>query len=198
MTTDYALQVEVYPATAERWPDLEQILSQRRATSSCWCMFWRLRRTDFSKLTDDEKKAALKAHTADRLAPGVLAYVDGKVIGWCSVGPRENFVALENSRILKRVDDTPVWSIVCFFVDTPFRKKGVMAELLRGAVRYAEQNGAQVIESYPLEMQSDKLAGQKLHGFSGYMGIASVFRAAGFVKVSDASETQVIMRYTVA
>jgi GNAT superfamily N-acetyltransferase len=107
-------------------------------------------------------------------------------------------VALENSRILKRVDDTPVWSIVCFFVDTPFRKKGVMAELLRGAVRYAEQNGAQVIESYPLEMQSDKLAGQKLHGFSGYMGIASVFRAAGFVKVSDASETQVIMRYTVA
>jgi hypothetical protein len=29
------------------------------------------------------------------------------------------------------------------------------------------------------------------------MGIASIFRAAGFVKVADASETQLIMRYTV-
>jgi GNAT superfamily N-acetyltransferase len=198
MTTHPALQVDVYPATAERWPDLELLFSARRATSSCWCMFWRLRRTDFSRQTDDEKKAALQAHTAGRLAPGVLAYVAGKAIGWCSVGPREDFVALEHSRILKRLDDQPVWSIVCFFVATPFRKKGVMAELLRGAVAYAKQNGAQVIESYPLDLQSHQPAGQKLPGFNSYMGIASVFQAAGFVKVSAASETQVMMRYTVA
>ena len=72
-----------------------------------------------------------------------------------------------------------------------------MSELLRGAVKYDKQKGAEIIEGYPIDMQTDKLAGQKLNSYSGYMGIASVFRAAGFVKVADASETQLIMRYTV-
>jgi hypothetical protein len=72
-----------------------------------------------------------------------------------------------------------------------------MLELLRGAVKYAEQQGAKIIEGHPIDMQTDKLAGQKLNSYSGYMGIASIFRAAGFIKVADASETQRIMRYTV-
>ncbi len=46
-------------------------------------------------------------------------------------------------------------------------------------------------------MQAPKLAGQKLTGCSGYMGIASVFREIGFVEAGRASETQLIMRYTV-
>jgi GNAT superfamily N-acetyltransferase len=135
--------------------------------------------------------------TTNNHVAGVLAYMDEKPIGWCSVSPRKDYAALENSRILKRIDDKPVWSIVCFFVAKPFRSKGVMAELLRGALRYAIHQGAQIVEGYPIDMQTHKLAGQTLNSYSGYMGIASLFRASGFIKVADASETQLIMRYTV-
>jgi GNAT superfamily N-acetyltransferase len=159
-------------------------------------MFWRLRRVDFNKLDGEGRKVVLKNMTMNNEVPGVLAYLDGQPIGWCSIGPRQGFAALENSRILKRMDDVPVWSIVCFFVAKPYRKSGIMSKLLHGAVDYAVGQGAQVVEGYPIDMLSHKLAGQTLTGFSGFMGIASVFKLAGFMQVGQASETQLIMRYT--
>ena len=143
------------------------------------------------------RKTLLKNLTSNNQVPGLLAYIGDQPIGWCSIGPREDFGSLERSRTLKRIDTTPVWSIVCFFVAKPYRNKGILSKLLYGAVEYAEQKGAQVIEGYPIDMQTHKLSGQTLKGYSGYMGIASVFTAAGFVKVAEANETQLIMRYTV-
>jgi GNAT superfamily N-acetyltransferase len=160
-------------------------------------MFWRLERAEFKKLRGEGTRAVLKEMTDRNEVPGLLAYVDGKLAGWCSIGPRESYRALEKSRILKRVDDAPVWSIVCFFVDKAFRKQGVMYGLLHGAITYASAKGAKIVEGYPIDTQSPKLAGRKLTGCGGYMGIAAAFREAGFVEAGRASETQLIMRYTV-
>ncbi len=186
--------LEIHPATADRWPDLEALFGEKGAYAGCWCMFWRLRRTDFKKMQGEGTKAVLKEMTCKNEVAGLIAYVDGHPAGWCSLGPREDYAALEKSRILTRVDDQPVWSVVCFFMAKPFRKKGLMSALLQGAVQYAREHGATILEGYPLDMQSPQLAGQKLNTFGGYMGIASVYRAAGFVEVGRASETQVIMR----
>lgn len=161
-------------------------------------MFWRLNRAEFKSLKGEGTKAVLKTMTENNDVAGVLAYVDEKPVGWCSVSPRHEYAALENSRILKRVDDTPVWSVVCFFVAKPFRQRGIMAKLLRGAVAYAEQQGAAVIEGYPIDMQCEKLVGQTLGSYAGYMGVAAAFREVGFIEVANASETQLIMRYTTA
>jgi hypothetical protein len=190
-------KLDVYPATAERWHDLERLFGPKGAYAGCWCMFWRLERSDFKQLKGEGTKAVLKDLTCHDQVPGVLAYADGQPVGWCSIGPRQTYTALENSRILKRLDDQPVWSVVCFFVDKAHRQHGAMLDLLRGAVKYAKSQGAQVVEGYPIDMQTPKLAGQKLSSYAGYMGIASVFRALGFVEAGRASETQLIMRYTV-
>jgi GNAT superfamily N-acetyltransferase len=195
--TSVTPDIKIYPATAERWKDIETLFGPKGAYAGCWCMFWRLDRADFKRLKGEGTKAVLKEMTSRNEVAGLLAYVDGEPAGWCSIGPREDYAALENSRILKRIDEAPVWSIVCFFIAKPFRNQGVMAGLLRGAVEYAEQHGAQVIEGYPIDMQTDKLAGERLSSYSGYMGIASAFRAVGFMEVANASETQLIMRYTI-
>jgi GNAT superfamily N-acetyltransferase len=189
--------VSVVPAIAERWPDMEQLFGEHGAYAGCWCMFWRLDRAEFKKLKGEGTKAEMRHLVLNDRVPGVLAYVGDEAVGWCSIGPRENFAALESSRILKRVDDQPVWSIVCFFVTKPARTKGLMQALISGAVDYARQQGAHIIEGYPIDMQTPLLAGQKLVGYAGYMGIASAFREVGFVEVGRASETQLIMRYTI-
>ena len=190
-----ATKFEVYPASAERWSDLEKVFGEHGAYAGCWCMFWRLNRADFKQLRGDGTKAVLHEITTKGEVPGLLVYDQGQAVGWCSIGPREGYPALENSRILKRIDEQPAWSIVCFFVTKKYRGKGVMVALLRGAVDYARQQGAKIVEAYPIDMQSPKLAGQKLTSYSGYMGIDSVFRDVGFVEVGRASETQLIMRY---
>jgi GNAT superfamily N-acetyltransferase len=142
-------------------------------------------------------KAVLKDMTCRNEVAGLLAYIDDQPAGWCSISPKEDYLALENSRILKRIDETPVWSIVCFFISWPYRNQGVMVQLLRGAIDYAQEKGIQVIKGCPIDMQTEKLAGQTLSSNSGYISVASVFRAAGFVKMADASETQLIMRYAI-
>ena len=190
-------KIEILPLTTKRWVDAVTLFGERGGYAGCWCMFWRLDRADFKKLRGGGTREILHQMTDQKQEPGLITYVDGKAAGWCSVGPRENYVALENSRILKRVDDQPVWSIVCFFVDKSFRKQNLMAEMLRGAVAYAKKHGAKIVEGYPIDMQTEKLAGQKLSSYAGYMGIASAFREVGFVKVDHASETQLIMRYTI-
>lgn len=188
--------IEVVPATAERWDDLEALFGRSGAAGGCWCMFWRLDRANFKKMKGEGTRGVLKAMTLNNEVPGVLAYDGSRAVGWCSIGPREDFAALENSRLLKRIDDQPVWSIVCFFVSKDYRGQGVSRALLAGAVQYALSKGAAIVESYPIDLQSELLAGQRLTGYSGYMGIASVFRSLGFVECARVSGTQRIMRYT--
>jgi GNAT superfamily N-acetyltransferase len=184
--------VAFHPLTPERWHDLEALFGERGAYGGCWCMWWRLTRSQFEKQKGEGNKKALKAIVDSGQIPGLLAYAKGEPIAWCSVGPRETYPALERSRVLKRIDDEPVWSIVCFFVAKPFRRHGLMAQLLRAAVDYAREHGAKIVEGYPVESK-----GARLSGFEGFTGVVSVFREAGFVEVLRRSEKRPIMRYLV-
>jgi GNAT superfamily N-acetyltransferase len=190
-------KVETYPLTKDRWKDMTALFGEQGGYSGCWCMFWRLDRADFKKLRGAGTKEILHQMAVKNQEPGLITYIQEKPVGWCSIGPRENYIALENSRILKRVDDKPVWSIVCFFVDKTARKQGLMTTMLSEAIRYAKKRGAKFVEGYPIDMQSEKLTGQKLNSYAGYMGIAAAFREAGFVEAGRASETQLIMRYKI-
>ena len=190
-------QLMTYPVTPERWVNLETLFGNHGAYSGCWCMFWRLRRSEFARMKAEDNKTILQGIVKNGEVPGILAYDHDQPIGWCSIDWRENYRALENSRILKRIDNQPVWSIVCFFVDRRYRGKGIMTKLIKGAIDYAIQQGAKIIESYPIDLQSPKLAGKNLTGCGGYMGIASAFKDIGFEEVRRVSETQLIMRYYV-
>jgi GNAT superfamily N-acetyltransferase len=189
MSTSDALSVAVHPATAARWHDLETLFGEQGADAGCWCMFWRLGPAPFKERPVSEHKEALKGLVEGGQVPGLLLYGDGQAMGRCSIAPRETFPGLERSRVYQRVDDQPVWSIVCFFVAKPFRRKGVMKHLLAGALAYAREHGAQIVEGYPRDVAGTVASG------TGYRGIASTFREVGFVEVRRASNTQLIMRY---
>jgi GNAT superfamily N-acetyltransferase len=182
------------PLTGDRWDDLQALFGERGACDGCWCMFWRLPRADFRALRGQGTKQILHQMALRDEVAGLLAYVDGSPVGWCSIGPRTAYLALEKSRNLKRLDDQPVWSIVCFFMDRAARNQGLMYEMIRGAVAYAKKQGAKMVEAYPTDLQAEEMAGKRLSGDEGYMGIASVFRKAGFVEARRVSETRLIMR----
>jgi len=192
-TLSLDLDLVFHPVTPDRWPDLERLFGPRGAYSGCWCMFWRLRRSEFDRSSAEQRRAGLKGLVDSGQIPGILAYAGDEPIAWVSLGPRGTFPPLERSRSLVRVDEQPVWSIVCFFVAKPYRRQGVMVKLLRGAVAYAASQGAQIVEGYP----ADPPAGQRVSGSAaGYMGLASAYSKTGFVEVARPSERRAIMRYT--
>lgn len=185
--------LRVVPLTSARWADLEDLFGRHGAYGNCWCMYWRVPRREFSSGTDhggEGNRHALRALVEAGRVPGLLAYFYGVPVGWCAIGPRTDFPPLNRSRTLRRVDDQPVWSIVCFFMAKGFRGKGLMGPFLRAAISWAQENGAQIVEGYP-EDPGD----QQLTGYSGYMGLVSAFEKAGFVEVERRTPRQPIMRY---
>jgi GNAT superfamily N-acetyltransferase len=110
-------------------------------------------------------------------------------VGWCPVAPREEFPVLQRSRTLKPVDDTPVWSVVYFFVDKAYRNTGMSAHLLRAAVQYVMEQGGHIVEGYPIEPRTDQMP-----GIYSFTGLVSTFESVGFVECLRRSPSRPIMR----
>lgn len=182
--------LETHPLSPGRWNDFEALFGERGAYGGCWCMWWRITRREFEEQQGDGNRKAMKAIVESGEIPGLLFYSGEKAIAWCSIAPRENYASLNRSRILKKLDDTPVWSLVCFFVDTAYRNQGLIQEVLRGAIEYVRDQGGKVIEAYPTVPK-----GERLPPVSSYMGLPSMFEKAGFVEFARPSKSKVVMRY---
>jgi GNAT superfamily N-acetyltransferase len=180
---------EFHPLTSDRWPDFENLFGARGACGGCWCMLWRLKRSEFERNKGDANKQSMRQLIVSGEVPGILAYAAEEPVGWCAIAPRESYPALERSRVLKRIDDRPVWSVTCLFVKKTYRNQGVSVQLLRAAVAYARERGATVVEGYPMEPRTDRMP-----DVFAWTGLVSAFQRAGFVECARGSETRPIMR----
>lgn len=177
--------------TKERWADFERLFGPRGACGGCWCMWWRVRRSQFDRQKGELNRRAMKKIVDGGEVPGLVAFAGDAPIGWCAVAPRETYVVLRGSRILKPVDEQPVWSIVCFYVARSHRRSGLTVRLIEAAVRFAQARGARVVEGYPVEPRQDRMPDAFM-----YHGLASAFLNAGFTEVERRSQTRPIMRRT--
>ncbi len=133
-------------------------------------------------------KRALKSLVDGGTVPGLIAYRGQRPFGWISLGPREDYPRLERSPVMKRVDETPVWSIVCFFVDPKERGQGVTRALLRGAIDYARSRGASLLEAYPVDKKA------RSHPDSMWFGAKRMFDRAGFKEIARRKDARPVVR----
>ena len=186
--TPAKLRLEFFPATADRWADVETLFGARGACGGCWCMTWRLPRAEFNRNKGDANREAFHKLIRKSPAPGILAYADGKPVGWCAVAPREAYPALERSRILKPVDSQPVWSISCLFVEKSHRRQGLSAKLVQAATKFAKSQGAKIVEGYP------QVVDLALPAAFVWTGLEQSFVRAGFIEVARRSPKRPILR----
>lgn len=182
------LKLKFFPLTPDRWSDFEKLFGDNGACGGCWCMWWRLKRSLYEKQKGKGNKRSIKKIVNSGTAPGILAYDNNNPIGWCAIEPRESYALLENSRVLKRIDDKKVWSVVCFFIDKKYRRKGVTEKLLKAALKHAKRNNVKIVEGYPID--SDKTP-----SVFAWTGFANAFLKVGFKEVRRGSPTRPIMRY---
>ncbi|MGD0339026.1 MAG: GNAT family N-acetyltransferase [Bacteroidota bacterium] len=179
------------PLTPKTWDNFVDLFGSNGACGGCWCMWWRLRRSQFEKQKGAGNKRAVKKIVDNGGVPGIIAYMNGKPVAWCSVGPREDYTLLERSRVLERVDEKAVWSIVCFFIRRGFRRQGYLKLLIKAALQFAKKKGAKIVEAYPIAPK------KKTADVFVYTGLYSSFKKTGFVEIARRSETRPIMRYSV-
>ena len=186
------LRLTWFPLTPDRWTDFETLFGEKGACGGCWCMLWRLKRSTYERQKGEGNRRAMKSIVAAGQTPGIIGAIDKTAVAWCSVAPRETFPALDRSRILKRIDGQPVWSISCFFVRKDHRGKGVSTCMAAAAVDYVRKQGGQIVEAYPVEPKKKRTA-----PVFAWTGLAAAFRKAGFSECARRSETRPIMRYRI-
>src|SRR5512146_2128211 len=97
-------KIRFHAATPDRWHDIEALFGKRGACAGCWCMWWRLSRSEWNRSKGERNRRAFGNLVRSGAEPGVLAYADGKPVGWCAIAPRQDYSALERSRILRPVE----------------------------------------------------------------------------------------------
>ncbi|MBC8478908.1 MAG: GNAT family N-acetyltransferase, partial [FCB group bacterium] len=166
------------------------LFGEKGACGGCWCMYWRLKRKDFESQKGNGNKNAMKNLVQKDQVPAIMAYHDGKPVGWCSFAPRSEYPTLARSRILKPIDKKPVWSIVCFYIIKDYRKQGLSTSLIQAAIDYVKSQGGKILEAYPVQPKNDSMP-----AVFAWTGFPSAFEKAGFKEVARRSETRPIMRY---
>jgi GNAT superfamily N-acetyltransferase len=181
------MKLEVRPLTKGRWNDLVDLFNRPGGSivRGCWCMFYR-RSGGVGEGSGNKK--ALRALIDRGRVPGLIGYENGSPVGWISLGPREDYGKLKRSPVMKPVDDKPVWSIVCFYVDPRARGRGVSEALLRGAIDFARSKGARLLEAYPVDKA------ERSHPDFMFFGAKPMYDRAGFKEVARRRETRPVMR----
>lgn len=176
------------PLTPALLPDLARLFGPRGACAGCWCRWWKTTRAEFDARRGEGNRAALFREVRGGAVPGILAYAGAEPVGWCAVEPRGAYPRLGRSRILAPVDDEPVWSVTCFYVARPLRRRGLTSELLAAAAAHARRGGARLLEAYPVE------PGRATADSALYTGLARTFLRLGFREVARRSGTRPLLR----
>lgn len=185
---------DVLPLTPERWPDLENLFGPQGPCYGCWCNHFRMPQKQRMPLLGEGARRLFEERVRTGPPPGVLAYDADMPVGWLQVGPRADIPEWNNPRRASTpladgpAEDKRNWAASCFFVRKGFRGRGVTAALLDGAIGFARESGARLLEAAAMDHEF-KRSSEGL-----YVGPERVFLRAGFTEVAQQKPGRPLLR----
>ena len=154
----------------------------------CYCMETHRTQSEdeWALRTRHDNRRDMMAMITQGKVTGLLAFVDGKPIGWCNYGETTHLSGVMHRFGLEAADHDGVGSIACFVIAAPYRGHGVATRLLDGAVERLRARGLRAAEAYP--GRTDTTAPQ-----AHYRGPLSMFLRAGFEPYRE-TERYVVVR----
>ena len=182
--------MEIRPLAPDRRADAADLFTSNPSTRGCWCQWFLLSTTKVQADWGDANRRRFEDLAQQDPPGGLLAYQDGKPVGWCAMGPRSRYPTVMRSPLMARRDpaeDDDVWFVPCFFVRSGFRRTGITRQLLEAVVTFARDRGATAVEGFPL-------SGDGPHKDDRYLGTEPMFAACGFTARERPSPRRVVMR----
>ncbi|MEX2408002.1 MAG: GNAT family N-acetyltransferase [Rhodovibrionaceae bacterium] len=181
--------MKIEPLTRAAWPAFETLMGPKGGYGGCWCMLWRKTKAEHDRDSGEVNRRDIARLAESELPPGLIALDGDRPAGWISVAPRDAFVELESSRVLKPVDAQAVWSVSCFLIAKDYRRQGLAVRLLEAACDFVRRQGGTILEGYPIA--PNKTPYPAAYAWTGF---ASAFEKAGFEEVARRSPTRPILR----
>jgi GNAT superfamily N-acetyltransferase len=164
------------PLDETTWPDFAALVERHNGVwGGCWCMGFHEEGVGRGH-TPEGNRAAKERRVREGRAHAALVYEGEECVGWCQFGSPEELPRIKRKRAyLDGLADLPDWRITCFFVDSRYRRKGVAAVALAGALEEIARLGGGTVESYPEDTDGRKVSGSFLHN-----GTVAMFESQGF------------------
>lgn len=186
-------------ATQDVFDDLETMLGPKRRPDAiaCWCLTHRLGAREAAALDAPARRQTVFDSCGRRPEPGILAYDStGEVVGWAAVAKRCDIAALADHAAFPPMGGGDPWTIYCLRTRGGRRRRGIGQQLLRGAIDFAVDNGADVVDAYPVDPDG------RVSPIFAYPGVRRMFEREGFVADGPAAAVpggpkRVAMRLTV-
>ncbi|HEX2646131.1 MAG TPA: GNAT family N-acetyltransferase [Candidatus Dormibacteraeota bacterium] len=187
-------EIQIQDVTPDRVADYREYFDEvafrdNPSWQSCYCMETHRTQTDeeWAVRTAADNRRDMSAGIKEGRVTALLAYVDGKPVGWCNYGETTRLNGVMHRFGLNVAEQQGVGSLACFVIAAPYRKHGVAAALLEAALDRMRARGVRVAEAYPAR---DRDSPQ-----SNYRGPLQMFLRAGFEPYRE-TERHLILRKT--
>lgn len=186
--------ITVHDVTPDRLADYQMYFDKvafrdNPAWQSCYCMETHRTQSDeeWAARTAEDNRRDMSRMIEEGQVTGLLAYVDGKPVGWCNYGETTHLNGVMHRFGLNAGEQQGVGSLACFNISAPYRKHGVASALLVAALERLRAKGVKVVEAYPSRNQDSPQA--------NYRGPLQMFLRAGFEPYRE-TERHIIVRKT--
>lgn len=184
----------IEPLGPNTWDVFAELVEKHNGVwGGCWCMWFHPESAD--KGSGAAGNRALKQRLVLEGRAHAALVCDGDVaVGWCEYGPPEELSNIYHRKQYEEgLDKMPSYRLTCLFVDRDYRRKGVAAVAVQGALDLIAKAGGGVVEAYPQDTQGQKISASFL-----YNGTRTLFEAAGFRYLRGKGKGHCVMRKTVA
>ena len=184
--------LSVRPLDGETWPAFAALVEANNGVwGGCWCMGFHV------KLGKGRTAAQNRAEKEQRVRHGnthAALVFDGDVaVGWCQFGSPDELKNIKHRKEYEaELDSLPDYRLTCFFVDKRYRRRGVSALALQGALDLIAKAGGGMVEAYPQDTGGKKITASFLYSVT-----RSLFEQAGFSYVRPKGKNHTVMRTTI-
>lgn len=170
------------PVTAESKADFVRLFEEPGGPKYCWCMAWRATGAEHKDSKGSARRQQMMGRIDRGVPVGLVGYLEGAPVAWVSIAPKETYRSLGGPETKA---GEIVWSLACMYTHRNHRGQGLAHELIEAAVAHARNEGATIVEAYPVAPDSPSYR---------FMGFVGAFEAAGFEEVGMAGSRRHVMR----
>jgi GNAT superfamily N-acetyltransferase len=189
--SEYAIK----PLGAATWDAFVNLAEKHNGVwGGCWCTWFHPACAEKGE-SSEANRAYKERLVREGKAHAALVFDGDVAVAWCQYGSPDELPSIYHLKEYNagRTGKAPDYRLTCFFVDRNYRRKGVAAVALRGALDLIAKAGGGVVEAYPQDTMGKRTSGSFL-----YNGTRSLFEQAGFSYERSKGTNHCVMRRTVS
>jgi GNAT superfamily N-acetyltransferase len=195
---DVEVPVDSYriePLGPQTWDAFADLAERHNGVwGGCWCTYFHLF-PDPPERREIGHRELKRRLVEEGRAHAALVFDGDEAVAWAEYGPVEELQNIHHRKEWEKgLVDMPDFRITCLFVDRRYRRAGMAAVAVRGALELIAAAGGGLVESYPHDLPP----GKKTSSSFLYNATRTMYERLGFTYERPKGKGNCVMRTTVA